>query len=193
MSSLRLSHRAPTFRRLQRGVTTLTITMILLVLITVMVLFSTNVAFFEQRTAANENRSLLAEQVAEYALNLSGEWLKSNMTNLVSTGTGGWLASGGSRRWALCSTIDFAANPTHPCTAESNTTRRNQLYFYQVNNSPNLPYSTVGGAITAIGGEDTEEFPVTTTVNALLCRLDTTLADPTVVAKLKDQYESQES
>ncbi len=47
---------APGSRRAQRGITTLAITLILLGIVTIIVLFATNVAFFEQRTSTHQNR-----------------------------------------------------------------------------------------------------------------------------------------
>ena len=79
---------APPAKRYQGGITTLAITLILLVILTVMALFSANVGFFEQRTTTNENRAQLTESLAEYALNLGGEYLKSSRVNIISkTGT----------------------------------------------------------------------------------------------------------
>src|SRR5689334_15874127 len=76
-------------RRHQSGITTLAITLILLVIVTAMVLFSSSVGFFEQKTATNENRARISQQAAEYALNLAGEYLQANRDNLIlNTGTG---------------------------------------------------------------------------------------------------------
>ena len=159
----------------QLGLTTLAITLMLLIIITLVVLFSTNVAFFEQRTTNNENRARMTEQAAEYALNLSGEFLKANVANIVTTGSG-WLGSGGTRRWTLCSSV-ASMTATHPCMAERDGSRRSQLYFYSFNGSAALPYNTTSmgaGVLTGIGGDSGSEFTATTTVEALLCRLDTT-------------------
>ncbi len=160
----------------QLGLTTLAITLLLLIIITLVVLFSTNVAFFEQRTTNNENRARMTEQAAEYALNLSGEFLKANIPNIVTTGSG-WLGSGGTRRWTLCSSVSSMA-ATHPCMAERDATRRNQLYFYNFAGSAALPYNSTdmgAGVLTGIGGDSGNEFAATTSVEALLCRLDTTV------------------
>lgn len=163
----------------QRGVTTLAITLLLLVIITLVVLFSTNVAFFEQRTTNNENRSRLSEQAAEYALNLSGEFLKANVANIATTGSG-WLGSAGTKRWFLCSGVS-SMPATHPCMAERDPNRRLQLYYYRASAAGDafLPYASMGGTLTTIGETgivgDGTGFAVTTVVEALLCRLDTTL------------------
>ena len=96
--------------RAQRGVSTLAVTLILLVIITAMVLFSTSVGYFEQRTTTNQNRARIAEQSAEYALGLAGEYLKANRDLLISDDAteGGWLAAG-TARWARC--VDVASPP----------------------------------------------------------------------------------
>lgn len=163
----------------QRGVTTLAITLLLLVILTVVVLFSTNVAFFEQRTTTNENRARLVEQAAEYALNLSGEYLKSQRRVIVSrnAANNGWLSTGPARRWVRCDSVS-PMPASHPCMAERNAVRRNQMYFYQESNGNQLlPYSTMTGAISTVS-TSADSFNVTTQVRALLCRVDTTAADP---------------
>lgn len=163
----------------QQGLTTLAITLLLLLIITLVVLFSTNVAFFEQRTTTNENRARLSEQAAEYALNLSGEFLKANVSDIVTVGSG-WLGSGGTRRWTLCSSVS-PMPATHACMAERDAARRNHLYFYNFDGSASLPYSTAVGTLDGtaadkgIGGNTGTTFKTTTIVQALLCRLDTTV------------------
>ena len=118
---------------LQRGVSTLAVTLILLVIMTAMVLFSTSVGYFEQRTTTNQNRARIAEQSSEYALALAGEYLKANRGRLISDDVAdlGWFATG-SERWAECSdvgTADAAALDAefpagHPCLSERDVTRR---------------------------------------------------------------------
>jgi hypothetical protein len=176
VSAMRSSN--PGGRRGQLGVATLTITLLLLVILTVIVLFSTNVGFFEQRTTTNENRAQITEQLAEYALNLSGEYLKANRANLVSDTGSGWFAGGAAQHWQPCPAL--SATP-HPCDAERSSARRSQMYYYD--DDPNtagiqgLPYSTLAGAVTgALTGESstsTTRFNAITTVDALLCRIDT--------------------
>lgn len=174
------------FRRNQKGITTLAITLILLVIVTMMVLFSSNVGFFEQKTTTNENRARIAQQAAEYALNLAGEYLKANRDNLISDVSGsGWLATTGtSRRWAKC-----ADAPTNPaCLSERDPTRRAQLYFWTSDGtkggSQSLLYKDVM-PVTGVKLEDADvgtggdaRFTTTTNVRALLCRLDTSLPKP---------------
>ena len=141
----------------QRGLATLLVALVILGILTIIVLYSTHVAFFEQRTAVNENRSRLVEQAAEYSINLTGEYLKANRDYLISrTGgsatTGGWLASSVAtgRKWVACSSVSgfpdipaLSDGTPHPCMAERDaiassdypTTagtggRRGQLYFW---------------------------------------------------------------
>ena len=164
----------------QRGVSTLAVTLILLVIITAMVLFSTSVGYFEQRTTTNQNRARIAEQSAEYALALAGEYLKANRDRLISdeVADGGWFATG-SEHWASCA--DVASPPAgHPCLSERDATRRAQLYFWTVDGtvdgSRELPYTSVIPAAAqvedGVGGD--ADFAADTAVGALLCRLDTT-------------------
>lgn len=164
----------------QKGVATLMVALVILVILTVIVLASSGVALFEQRTATNENRQRLADQVAKYALDLGGEFLKANIVNLGSTEQSGWLSTN-TLRWAQCSTVmdvngdapDNAGAP-HPCMAEPNRVRRAKLYFYSFGGSTLLPYDSLvpaAGRITTVGGV----FTSTATVRALLCRIDTTI------------------
>lgn len=177
--------------RRQAGVTTLAITVLLLVIVTVIVLFATNVAFFEIRTTTSESRSRVAEQAAEYAVNIGGEWIRANRDNLISDETGtGWLSSD-APRWVRCVDALPLASTMHPCMSErDNGTfdadsltdmggRRAQLYYYtedgSVAGSQLLPYDDLPGALSTT---DTGDFAVTTEVRATLCRIDTSLVPP---------------
>ena len=178
----------PAFR--QRGVATLLVTLVVLVILTVIVLASTGVALFEQRTATNENRQRLADQAARYSLNLAGEFFKANISNVASSQFGGWLATN-TKRWTLCSSVmdvttKIAPNLTdgspHPCMAEPDATRREELYFYSYNHglSDNflVPFDSLApaaGKLATVGGA--AGFPSSAKVRALLCRIDTTLTE----------------
>jgi hypothetical protein len=172
-------------RRHQRGITTLAITLILLGIVTIIVLFATNVAFFEQRTSTHENRAVATEQMAEYGLSLGGQFLNANRAVIVKTVNNGWLTGGASRRWLPCPAGAIA--DTHPCAAERNPTRRTSLYYYD--NDPStpgvdsIPYpammtAAIGGILT--GGDATSRFTGTTTLNALLCRVGYAPTAPTI-------------
>jgi hypothetical protein len=176
-------------RRSQRGATTLAITLIMLVIITAMVLFSASVGYFEQRTTTNQNRARIAQRSAEYALSLAGEYFKANRDKLISddAADSGWLAST-TRHWAKCAdvgTVDAAALDAefpagHPCLSERDLDRRAQMYFWTDDGtaagSDSVPYTSVipsaAQVEAGVGGD--ADFAAETTVGALLCRLDTT-------------------
>ena len=179
-------HKSHSFVAQQRGVSTLVITLLLLVILSLVVLFSTSVGFFEQRTANNENRARIAEQAAETGISMAGEYIKasrnliiSNQTDVVGT-TDGWLAAAGEAGWITCNgisnTATLAGRP-HPCRSEANTTRRNQLWFFSTagGGSTFMPYGAVGN----VGG--TAAFPSTVNVQAVLCRIDSSLSTPVCV------------
>lgn len=176
----------PTASRHQRGATTLAVTMILLVVITAMVLFSASVGYFEQRATTNQNRAQIAQKAAEYALGLAGEYMKANRGRLISKDGDGWFGTT-SPHWAKCDDVDTAAAGAldsefpagHPCLSERDTTRRAQLYFWTVDGSTagsrTLPYTAVIPADAQVesGLGGTADYAASTTVGALLCRLDT--------------------
>lgn len=164
-------------RQNQRGVTTLVVVLSLLVIVTLLVLASTNIALFEQRTTTNENRQKLADQAAEYAMNMAGEYMKSNLSVLATASGSGWLATGGSKRWWSCN-----GKTTGPCTAERDVARRNKMYYWSSDSAGayttaamTLPITSGTGVITNTGGAAGASFPVTSQVTALMCRIDTTL------------------
>ena len=148
--------------RTQRGIATLLVALVVLAILTIIVLYSTHVAFFEQRTANNENRARLVEQAAEYTINLAGEYIKANRDYVISrkpgsATTGGWLAatSETGRKWLPCSSAagfpdipNLSDGSPHPCMAERDAStsndypasagpggRRGQLYFYGLDGS----------------------------------------------------------
>lgn len=159
--------------RKQRGVATLMVALVILFILTVIILASSNVALFEQKTATNESRQRLADQAAEYALNLAGEYFKANVVNLASAQLDGWLATG-TARWARCSTV-VGMGPTHPCMSEPSATRRAELYYYTFGGSELVPYNTLVPSGAQLGNVGSVFSASNTTATALLCRLDTTL------------------
>lgn len=173
----------PVFRSRQQGVSTLVITLLLLVIISLVVLFSTSVGFLEQRTAANENRARIAEQAAETAINMGGEYIKANRALIISNVGDGWLSStatGG--RWATCAGVAATlGGRAHPCYSEADATRRAQLWFYTTDGTGAslatsfLPYGSVGNVGGAAG------FPSVVNLQAVLCRVDTSLSTPVCI------------
>lgn len=166
----------------QRGISTLAITMLLLLILSVVVLFSTSVGFFEQRTALNENRARIAEQAAETGINMAGEYIKASRTLIISNAAGGWLdATAGGNGWVTCNGVNNTATiggRPHPCRSEPNTTRRNNLWFFTTDGTGAslattlLPYGAVGN----VGGASA--FPSVVNVQAVLCRIDSSLTIP---------------
>ena len=196
MSNVMLRRTARFGTRSQRGMTTLLVTLSILIILTIIVLGSYSVALFEQKTATNENRERLAEQAAEYALSLAGEFMKTNVSKISTNAPGGWLdeLTASNVRWQSCApftdTVYAAASAidkTHPCYAERSEDRRVQLFYYTTDGATH----TAGGAtelnlfpaanaqvataakLTSVGGT-TSAFPAQATVSALLCRVDST-------------------
>ena len=166
----------------QRGISTLAITMMLLLILSIVVLFSTSIGFFEQRTALNENRARIAEQAAETGINMSGEYIKANRALVISNAQGGWLDTvAGGHGWVSCNGVSNSATiggGPHPCRSEPDITRRNELWFFTTDGTGAslaatlLPYGAVGN----VGG--VSAFPSVVNVQAVLCRIDSSLQTP---------------
>jgi|GEM_PF-1289912 len=77
----------------QRGIATLAIGIILLILITLVSLYGMRVTILEQRVSANDYRSHEAYGAAQAGLSYGMELAKGNEGLLRSTSTNGWLAS----------------------------------------------------------------------------------------------------
>ncbi len=161
----------------QRGITTLAVTLLLLAIVTVIAIFATNTAFYELRTTSNENRARLAEQAAEYGVNIGGEYVKSQLRHIVSTDANGWLNTG-APRWQPCPTTPTAP---HPCLAEAIPERREQMYFATLaddadgTTSNDVASIVTAGSLAVVGGAVSDggaAFPVKTRITALLCRID---------------------
>lgn len=181
---MNISVNAMCYRR-QRGVSTLAITMLLLIILSLVVLFSTSVGFLEQRTATNENRARIAEQSAEAAINLAGEVLKASGDKIISKAAGGWLDSATNNPgWKRCSDVanvgsaEIGGRP-HPCRVEANVARRNELWFYTTDGSGSTIETTrfIGSnSVGNVGGS--ASFPSVVDVQAVLCRIDSSLSVP---------------
>ncbi len=159
----------------QRGATTLIVAILMLMILSTVVSFSTSVGVFEQRIAGNENRSRLAQAAAEGALGMAEQYIKANTVNLVSTQTTtGWLDPA-AMRWQKC--IDpVPTGQSDPCLAEADSARRSEMFRYNLNGITTLNFAATlptSAQISNTGGS--AAFPVTTQVSALLCRLDTTV------------------
>lgn len=174
MKSIR---RIPSGQRVQRGVATLLVTLVILAILTIIVLSASSVALFEQKTATNENRQKLADSAAEYSLNLGVEYFKANVVKIASEQALGWLPAGTAPHWVRCSDVTSML-ATHPCMSEPVTARRNEMYFWTVdgtlNASTSVPYNSLVQDASGKLGSVGKVFSTTgTVVSALLCRLDT--------------------
>ena len=162
----------------QRGITTILIAILLLVILSVVVFFATSVGIFDQRTATNENRARLTQQAAEARLNLGIEYLKANAVNLTNEEAGGWLEPG-SEKWVPCTTA-APSGQLDPCLSIRDVNRRNKMYRFVDNGSTALPYAgtlPTGADVTAVTlGAGGATSAITGNVVATLCRFD--IEDP---------------
>lgn len=186
----------------ERGATTLIVVVILLVILSIIVLLSTNVAFFEQRTTTSENRARIGEQAAEYSLNVTGEWLKSQLGSIVSSKADGWLSTDASvRRWAACAdaVTEIDKDYVHPCEAlegggilgtSASDPPYTNLYFYarggdatgnaditsddfdSIYNIYEDPLLADDPVLQDLLGEANATWEVEPRVQAVLCRID---------------------
>lgn len=156
--------------RAQRGILTVFIGVMILLLLTTMLIYAWRVGTFEQRASANEVRQKLALHVAESGIQHAKEYflanailVSSNRVDQLPDGTDGWLAATAELRWLECSEAGLSEQRgTHPCYAEPDLTRRANSYYYYFNDSTELALGT-----DAIIPGTTEQV----TVQALLCRL----------------------
>ena len=89
---------------------------LILVLLTELVLYATQVGVFEQRKSANDVRQKQAFHAAEAGLQNAKEYFLANAQLLSYPEAGGWLHAD-TQRWQLCGDADFD-NPNHPCSGE---------------------------------------------------------------------------
>ena len=127
----------------QRGAATLFVALAILGILTIILLASSSMALFEQKTSNNEARQRLAEQAAEYALNLGGEFFKANISKVSSTQVGGWRNANPGVRWVPCATFTVSGGAFNPCLAEPNPTRRGDLWVYVNGGSTEVPYESM--------------------------------------------------
>lgn len=155
--------------RLQQGVLTVFSAVMILVLLTLMMFFAMRVGGFEQRVSSADSQQKLAFHTAESGIHHAKEYLLAHSLYVASpapditpNGNDGWLTPG-LERWQPCSGagLDLAnGEGTHPCFGEPNPALRPNLFFYDFDNSTELPIDTN----TLIAG-NTE----TVAVEALLC------------------------
>lgn len=162
----------------QRGAMTLFSAVLILILLTEVILYSTQVGIFEQRKSANDTRQKQAFHAAEAGLQHAREFFLANGTLLANPETTGWLGAA-TPRWQLCGADDFT-DPNHPCSGET-FPRGNEnfgsvaagTYFYSFDDPTNpqddptlLPIDSTLQAVQSAGVNSRVE------VQALLCVLD---------------------
>jgi hypothetical protein len=149
-------------RHMQRGITTLVVAILLLLILAIVTLFTLNVGFFELRTVGNETRHKIVAQTAEAGLNYGFEVIKGNSANLtLPSADGGW-----GDRWQACAANDA----TFPCGAESDPARRATLFRYNAAGQGGLALVGVDGTI-AQRFDQVADFDVEVRVGALLCMI----------------------
>lgn len=164
-------------RRRQRGVSTLLIAMLLLVILTIVTVFSVRIGLSEQRVSSNEYRQKMVFQIAESGLSLGVEYLKQNTDKLVSSTTGGWLFEG---YWQPCTApFEGGAANLDPCNelpdggSAGSVDVRSGSYRYvgpaSSGKSGRLPLDAAA-VPSEVGG-----FDAAVRTYATLCRLDMSL------------------
>jgi hypothetical protein len=149
-------------KKLQQGITTLVVAILLLLILAIVTLFTLNVGFFELRTVGNETRAKIVAQTAEAGLNYGFEIVKGNSGNLtLPSADGGW-----GDRWQVCASNDT----TFPCGAEPDPARRGTLFRYNAAGQGGLamigPNGTFAPRFTQVAN-----FDVSVRVGTLLCLL----------------------
>jgi hypothetical protein len=106
--------------RLQRGVTTLVVAILLLAILAIVTLLALQVGVFDQRTPATNARPHAA--VADPGVRHASAFLEAHAHAITRS----WMAAA-TRRWAPCARTDR----TWPCGAEPDASRRETLERYQ--------------------------------------------------------------
>lgn len=153
-------------RNAQRGITTVTVAVMLLIILAVALLFAASVGMFEQRTTTTEIRSRLVSNSAESTLNLALEYLKVNGSKITSTGTGGWMNSASTVKWAACS------DSVTTCLAEENASRRAASWYIASLPITGALATADASLVTQVNLSGSATTAVTSTVGALLCQFD---------------------
>ena len=105
----------------QKGAMTMFSAILILVLLTEVILYATQVGVFEQRKSSNDMRQKQAFHAAEAGIQHAKEFFLANTARLSYSGTTGWLEEG-AEKWKLCVDNDAdldADDPRHPCFGEA--------------------------------------------------------------------------
>jgi hypothetical protein len=98
----------------QRGALTMFSAVLILILLTELILYATQVGIFEQRKSSNDMRQKQAFHAADAGLQQAKEFFLANVLELSYKEEGGWLHDA-SLRWELCPS---SPDPEHPCSGE---------------------------------------------------------------------------
>lgn len=168
----------------QRGALTMFSAVLILILLTEMVIYATQVGVFEQRKSGNELRQKQAFHAAEVGIQRGQEYLLAYALDLTSKGDArGWLSTthmsaGGSGRWIPCEDFDESGDPWpnwHPCYGEAldgdpvgEANLRDVSFFYSEDgtNPSTIPIPIADGEELMDRESEAAE------VYALLCMLD---------------------
>lgn len=145
-STKNLVHRRFDAGSRQTGGLTIFTGIFVLILMTMMLLYATRIAIYEQRVSSNEVRQKQAFHAAESAVDQGLEYMKANVSRLFQSGAavmadglGGFRAGlfandGSTPGWQLC-TDAMVASDKHPCGGDMNAdevfgTSGQRPYFY---------------------------------------------------------------
>ncbi|MCB1635137.1 MAG: hypothetical protein KDI51_11145 [Xanthomonadales bacterium] len=175
----------------QHGMVTLFATIMLLVIISISVLFSSQVGIFEIKTGANHFRAERAFDAAQNGLNFGLEYVRTNRARVASIGTGGWLEEN-LEWWERCP-ADGVIDDDFPCDAESDPVRRSQMFRFRgapdilLGDRYRLPLPQLAATPQVdTDGDGTADPALRYRVSALLCLIvpDPTSATPIDCAPL---------
>jgi len=162
----------------QKGAVTMFSAVLILILLTEMLIYAVQVGVFEQRKSGNEMRQKQAFHAAETGIQQAHAYLLSNVLDLTSSGTDGWLSdtfapSGGSGRWVSCAGAYSSDDKTHPCYGEplgsgAAVNLRDSSYFYSLDGANPAEIPMLADQILP---EETETATASS-AQAILCLLD---------------------
>lgn len=187
----------------QRGVVTLAIGILLLLLITLMTLYGARVGLMEQRVSANEYRAKLAHGAGEAGRNNAVEFLNAHLEAFNSeedeifledgTTIAGWR-SAGNDRWGDAVELDCSAPAPGHETAACNAGMTGFVFYYRNPNDPSggieefdvFPAGdNTSDRVSVNEGREGDEVRVSYNADYVLCPLDVdmnatppTLRDP---------------
>lgn len=120
----------------QRGALTMFSAVLILVLLTELILYATQVGLLEQRKSSNDMRQKEAFHAAEAGLQQAKEFFLANVLELSYKEEGGWL-NDANLRWELC---PDSPDPAHPCSGEvlrDTSAVYDNTYFYSPTDASN--------------------------------------------------------